>query len=310
MANVIELVKKAIPLLDKIYKAGAKTSVLDGDISLTRAGANANEILIPKMTLDGLSDYGRDGSGYDSGATKLEYEAKKFNYDRGQKFAVDAMDDEESVGVAFGQLSGEFIRTKVIPEVDAFRFSIYHSKAGTTKSEDIANGKAAITALRTASNVMDEGEVDEENRILFITPTLRGMIEDLDTTASKLVLGRFSQIISVPQSRLFTDVELSKHGFKAKATSKNINFIVVQKQAILQYQKHLVNKTISPELNKTSDDWLFFFRAYQLCEAYDNKVNGIYASVSTTASTVDTTKEGATAVIAAAEAAASQTSGK
>ena len=296
MANVIELVKKAIPLLDKIYKAGAKTSVLDGDISLTRAGANANSILIPKMTLDGLSDYGRNGSGYDTGSTKLEFEEKKFNYDRGQKFAVDAMDNEETVGLAFGQLAAEFVRTKVIPEVDTFRLSTYASKAGNTKEEDIANGKAVVTALRTVSNVMDENEVDAENRILFITPTLQGMIEDLDTTASKQVLGKFSQIISVPQSRMFTDIELAKHGFKAKATSKNINFIVVQKQAILQYMKHLVNKTISPEINQTSDDWLFFFRAYQLCEAYDNKLKGIYASVSTTASTVDTTKEGATAI--------------
>ena len=301
MANVIELVKKAIPLLDKIYKAGAKTSVLDGDISLTKAGANANEILIPKMTLDGLSDYGRDGSGYDSGSTKIEYEAKKFNYDRGQKFAVDSMDEEESVGIAFGQLSGEFLRTKVVPEVDAFRFSTYASKAGTSKSEDISTGKNVVTALRTAVNTMDEGEVDEENRILFITPTFKGMIEDLDTTASKQVLGRFSQIISVPQSRMFTNIVLAKHGFKANTDSKNINFIVVQKQAILQYMKHLVNKTISPELNQTSDDWLFFFRAYQLCEAYDNKLKGIYASVSTTASTVDTTKEGVTAATTTTE---------
>ena len=294
MANVIELVKKTIPLLDKIYKAGAKTSILDGDISLTKAGANANSILIPKMTLDGLSDYGRDGSGYDNGATKLEFQEKKFNYDRGQKFAVDAMDNEETVGLAFGQLSGEFVRTKVVPEVDAFRFSTYHSKAGNKKTESITTGKGVVESLRAAANAMDEKEVDAENRILFITPTLKGLIEDLDTTASKLVLNRFSTIIAVPQSRMFTDIELAKHGYKAKTTSKNINFMVIQKQAILQYVKHLVNKTISPQLNQTSDDWLFFFRSYQLCEALDNKLDGIYASVSSAASTVNTTTEGVT----------------
>ncbi len=294
MANVITLVKKTIPLLDKIYKAGAKTAILDGDISLTKAGANANSILVPKMTLDGLSDYGRNGSGYDNGSTKLEFEEKKFNYDRGQKFAVDAMDNEETVGLAFGQLSGEFIRTKVVPEVDAFRFSTYHSKAGNKKTEGITTGKAVVEALRAAANTMDEKEVDSENRILFITPTLKGLVEDLDTTASKLVLNRFSSIIQVPQTRMFTGVELAKHGFKAGTDSKNINFMVIQKQAILQYVKHLVNKTISPQLNQTSDDWLFFFRSYQLCEALDNKLDGIYVSVSSTAATVDTTKEGVT----------------
>lgn len=294
MANVITYVKKTIPLLDKVYKAGAKTSILDGDISLTKAGANANSILIPKMTLDGLSDYGRNGSGYDNGSTKLEFQEKKFNYDRGQKFAVDAMDDEETVGLAFGQLSGEFVRTKVVPEVDAFRFSTYHSKAANKKTEVLSTGKAVVEALRAAANTMDEKEVDTENRILFITPTLKGLIEDLDTTASKLVLNRFSTIIPVPQSRMFTDIELAKHGYKSKSSSKNINFIAIQKQAILQYVKHLVNKHISPELNQTSDDWLFFFRSYQLCEALDNKLNGIYASVSSAPSTVNTTTEGVT----------------
>lgn len=294
MANVITYVKKTIPLLDKVYKAGAKTSILDGDISLTKAGANANSILIPKMTLDGLSDYGRNGSGYDNGSTKLEFQEKKFNYDRGQKFAVDAMDDEETVGLAFGQLSGEFVRTKVVPEVDAFRFSTYHSKAANKKTEVLSTGKAVVEALRAAANTMDEKEVDTENRILFITPTLKGLIEDLDTTASKLVLNRFSAIISVPQSRMFTDIELAKHGYKSKSSSKNINFMAIQKQAILQYVKHLVNKHISPELNQTSDDWLFFFRSYQLCEALDNKLNGIYASVSSASSTVNTTTEGVT----------------
>lgn len=294
MANVITYVKKTIPLLDKVYKAGAKTSILDGDISLTKAGANANSILIPKMTLDGLSDYGRNGSGYDNGSTKLEFQEKKFNYDRGQKFAVDAMDDEETVGLAFGQLSGEFVRTKVVPEVDAFRFSTYHSKAANKKTEVLSTGKAVVEALRAAANTMDEKEVDTENRILFITPTLKGLIEDLDTTASKLVLNRFSTIIPVPQSRMFTDIELAKHGYKSKSSSKNINFMAIQKQAILQYVKHLVNKHISPELNQTSDDWLFFFRSYQLCEALDNKLNGIYASVSSAPSTVNTTTEGVT----------------
>lgn len=55
---------------------------------------------------------------------------------------------------------------------------------------------------------MDEDEVDPENRILFITPTLRGTISDLDTTKSKEVLSKFSNIIEVPQSRMYTKIEL------------------------------------------------------------------------------------------------------
>ena len=52
--------------------------------------------------------------------------------------------------------------------------------------------------------------------------------------------------------------------------------MVIEKSAVLQYPKHIVNKVISPELNQESDKWLFFFREYGLADVYDNKVAGIY----------------------------------
>ena len=118
MANAITKFKKYIDKLDEVYKQSSKTAILDGDISLVSAGANANEIVIPKLQMDGLADYSRN-SGYVSGDVTLTNETVQFNYDRGRKFNVDAMDNEETAGVAFGKLSSEFIRSKVVPEVDA-----------------------------------------------------------------------------------------------------------------------------------------------------------------------------------------------
>lgn len=118
MGNSITKFKKYIDLLDEVYKNASKTSVLDGDSTLVRAGANANEIIVPKMSLDGLADYSRN-SGYVNGDVTLTNETVQFNYDRGRAFTVDAMDNEETAGVAFGKLSSEFLRTKVVPEVDA-----------------------------------------------------------------------------------------------------------------------------------------------------------------------------------------------
>ncbi len=63
---------------------------------------------------------------------------------------------------------------------------------------------------------------------------------------------------------------------------KNINFLVVERSAALQYQKHVVNKIVSPEENQTSDGWKFFYRSYGLCDVYDNKTKGIYLHKSTT----------------------------
>lgn len=286
MANSITLFKKYVDLLDEVYKNASKTAVLDSDSSLMRQGANANEIIIPKISMDGLADYSRNG-GYVNGNVTLTNETVTFNYDRGRKFTVDAMDNEESAGLAFGKLSSEFIRTKVVPEMDAFRFATYAGLSGISKisaGATLADGNAVIKALRAATDKMDEDEVPTENRILFITPTLHGMIQDLDTTKSKEVLSRFSSAVLVPQSRFYTAIDLKdgsttgeEAGGFAKATAgKDINFMVIHKPALLQYTKHVVNKIISPEANQDSDGWMFFYRAYGLADAYDNKLAGIY----------------------------------
>ena len=46
------------------------------------------------------------------------------------------MDNEETAGVAYGRLSGEFLRSYVVPEIDAVRFAKYASEAGTHPADD------------------------------------------------------------------------------------------------------------------------------------------------------------------------------
>ena len=284
MANAITKFKKYIDLLDEVYKVNSKTSVLDGDSTLVRAGANADEIVIPKMTLDGLADYSRN-SGYVNGDVTLTNETVKFNYDRGRAFTVDAMDNEETAGVAFGKLSSEFIRTKVVPEVDAFRLATYAGISGISSATGtLASGNDALTALVTAMSKMDDDEVSEEGRVLFITPTLYNLILNADTYKSKEIMSRFSSVVTVPQSRFYTAIELADGttggetagGFTKAEDAKDINFMIIQKGAILQYPKHVVNKVVSPEENQTSDGWKFFYRSYGLADVYENKVAGIY----------------------------------
>lgn len=285
MANSITLFKKYIDLLDEVYKNAAKTAGLDSDASLARQGANTNEIIIPKISMDGLADYSRNG-GYVSGDVTLTNETVKFNYDRGRAFTVDAMDDEETAGIAFGKLASEFIRTKVVPELDAFRFASYAGITGISKATaaTLSTGADVITALRAATNKMDEDEVPMEGRYLYITPTLDGMIQDLDTTKSREVMSRFAGKVLVPQTRFYTAIDLKDGttegeeagGFAKATTGKDINFMVFHKPALLQYTKHTVTKVVSPADNQTSDGWKFFYRSYGLVDAYENKVAGIY----------------------------------
>ena len=284
MANSIVLAKVYTNLLDEVYQQSALTAVLESDATLARQGANANEIIIPKLSMDGLADYSRN-SGYVDGNVTLNWETVKFNYERGRAFTVDDMDNEETQNIAFGRLAGEFIRTKVVPELDAFRFATYASTVGAgTATGALATGADVIAALRTATSAMDEAEVPMEDRHLFITPTLLGLVQDMDTTKSREVLSRFASITPVPQTRFYSAIELldgktggeEKGGFKKASGATELNFEIIHKPATLQFTKHAVPKIIAPAQNPDADAWKYGYRNYGLCDVYENKAAGIY----------------------------------
>lgn len=286
MANVIELAKKFIPMLDEVYKLSSLTAVLDGAAELAQQGANANELIIPKLDMQGLGDYNRN-SGYVSGDVTLTNETVKCNFDRGRMFTVDYLDNLESAGIAFGRLSGEFIRTKVVPELDAFRFATYASVSGISKvtaGATLADGAAVVAALRSAVSEMDEDEVPQTERYLFITPTLLGMVQDMDTTKSREVMQNFAGTVKVPQTRFYTAIEQldgttggeEAGGYKKGTGAANINFMIIHKAAVIQFQKHIAPKIISPEQNQMADAYKFGYRNVGIADVYENKVAGIY----------------------------------
>lgn len=297
MPNAITLAKQFVPLLDEVYKNASLTSDLDGAAELARQGANANELIIPMLSMQGLGDYSRN-SGYVDGDVTLTNETVKCNYDRGRMFTVDVMDNLETAGIAFGRLAGEFVRTKVTPELDAFRFAAYAGKTGISKvstGATLTDGSAVLKAIRAANDKMDEDEVPQEGRYLYITPTLLGMVQDLDTTKSREVLGNFAKLTKVPQTRFYTAVELKSGkvvttgegnsatttdetaGGYAKATAaKDINFMIIHRSAVIQFSKHIAPKIITPEANQDADAYKFGYRHVSIADVYANKLAGIY----------------------------------
>lgn len=286
MANTIELAMRYVPLLDEVYKNASLTAVLDGDNSLAQQGANANELIIPKMSMDGLGEYSRAG-GYVAGDVSITNETVRCNFDRGRRFTVDAMDNMETAGIAFGRLSGEFLRTRVVPEVDAFRFASYCKAAGSEgcTTETLTTGEQVIAAIRRMTTKMDEAEVPADSRYLFITPTLLGLVQDLDTNKSREVLSNFAAVVKVPQSRFYTAIQQlsgkdaeSEGGYRKANGAAEINILVVQKGALIQFEKHVAPKIIEPANNPDSDGYLFGYRMVAIADAYENKLAGIEVS--------------------------------
>lgn len=284
MANNIATFKKYIDELDDVYQYASKTAVLEANALLIKPGVNAGEFVIPKIMMDGLGDYSR-AKGYVEGDVELTNETVKCDFDRGRSFTVDAMDNEETAGIAFGLLASEFIRTKVTPELDAYRFAKYALKAGTKKAAALADGEAVMQAITAAIGTLDDAEVPEEGRYLFLTPAHFNAIHSLDTTKSRELLATFEKrIIKVPQARFYTAIDQrdgrgsgeEKGGYKKNTSAKDVNFMIIHKSALIQFSKHTVTKIITPEENQKSDGWMFHYRSYGIADVYENKKNGIY----------------------------------
>ena len=301
MANSIALAQTYLPLLDEVYKASSKTAVLDAtQVEIV----NGNTIKVFKTSMDGLGNYNRN-TGFANGDVTGTWETMTLSKDRGRSFIVDRMDNEETVGMAFGTLAGEFIRTKVAPEIDAYTFA---KIAGTTgilsANADVTVGTTDVPSLiDTAEMQMNEEEVPGEGRILFISETAyAGLRAKIVRTVQNDVTGinkdvetyNGMRVIRVPQSRFYTAITLydgttsgqTTGGYVGTATTGyKINFMIVHPSAVNKVVKHVLPRIFTPEQYQNADAWKFDYRIYHDTFVYDNKVKGIYMHRGSTALT-------------------------
>ncbi len=277
MNNIITA-EKFLPIVDRLYKKASLTSVLDSTTIPDFSGVNTVKVM--KVATTGLGDYSKQ-NGYAKGNVSLSWEAMTLTEDRSAELEVDRMDDEEALGMAFGAATKIFMDESVAPEIDAYRFSKYAKTEGIRSATGtLADGGAVISAVRGATTSFDEDEIPAEDRLLFITPTLYGSVQDLDTTKSREVFKRFAAIIEVPQTRFYTDIILNSGadawGYTKGEGAKDINFLAVSKSAVVQAVKLALPKIFDPDTNQNKDAWKLQYRHYHDCFVMDNKVKGLY----------------------------------
>ena len=302
MANDIKLVTKYLPLLDEVYKENAKSAILDADASMVRETEDANVVKINKVDMDGLGNYSKT-DGYPVGSINSDWETWTFSNDRGRRFNLDKMDNLENLGMAFLGMTGQFLRTKVIPEKDAYTFATIASATGVTnKSEDLTSNSVK-TSFEASIAALGEKEVDEGNMVIFCTPTVKGKLESELTrtlpsgeTEYGQKLNYFNDIplIAVPQTRFYTAIDLldgkssgeTAGGYKKHAVSSasgdvagaNINYIIMDRAAAVGIQKNAVTQIFAPEVNQLHDGWTFNYRFYYDTFTFENKTGGIIVS--------------------------------
>lgn len=300
-ANSISLVTKALPILDEVYKANAKTAILDAANDRVRfIGANAVQLY--KTSLDGLGDYNRN-TGFVTGSATGTWETLTLAKDRGRSFQIDVMDNDETLGMAFGTLAGEFVRTQVVPEVDAYTFAKISGTANIDGANaDITVGTTDVPGLiSVAEQSMGDNEVPEEGRILFISEKayaglkakITRYVANSDRGINTIVeMYDDMRVIKVPQGRFNTAITMydgtsagqTAGGYVVpSSTSYKINFMIVHPSAIVKVMKHVVPRIFSPEQNLDADGWRLNYRAYYDCFVEANKVKGIYLHRASTA---------------------------
>lgn len=295
--NSIALAQKYLPILDEIYKEGSKTSILDtAEYNVRWIGAQTIQLFNSASV--GLANYSRN-AGYQVGDVTQAWENYVLSVDRGRSFSIDVMDNDETLGMAFGSLMGEFERVHVVPEVDAYRLSKYaglvKSGAKTAATDPTSSGVNIASQIDEGMAYMDELEVPHEGRICFISPKA---YENLKANVSRYTLNLEKDInnniemyndlrlVKVPQARFATVCTLNAPTTSAGTggftlSGNNSNFLIVDPRATMQVIKHLVPRVFSPEVNQEANAWKFDYRVYHDCFVQDQKLDGLYLGLGT-----------------------------
>lgn len=279
--------------LDKIIEAAPKTSFLNLNSNLIGPLNGAGEVEIPKMTIDGLADYDRQ-NGFTSGGMDIEWETHKLEFDRGREFTVDYLDDEEREMIASSNAMAEFERTKVVPEMDAIRFSRLAENAGQTVAETYEDPTKALDAVLTFEEyIQDMGKSLSEVRLCLTggMKTLLRKSQPWRLGQGEAPNGNFDtfdemRLDVIPGNRFYTAIDLldgkstdeATGGYKVAADGAAINFIGLTPDAAEAIQKHQKLRYFSPDENQKADAHLWQYRLFHDLIVLDNKKPLIYCS--------------------------------
>lgn len=303
MSNTIGYASVFQQQLDQQMLALLTSSWMELNSGLVRY-SGGNTVKIPKIAIQGLGDYDR-ASGFKSGNVTLSWEDHTFSQDRARTFSIDSQDvDESNFSLSAGMVMGEFQRTKVAPEIDAYRYSkIATVSIAASKAEGGYTAAKATILAKLKSHIAIVQDIIGENEPLVITistpvasilDTADG-IEKITSTielktgeaSSKVKTFDGSPLIKVPSARMktaftFYDGETSGQeagGFVAASGAKKINWIISARKSAIGVTKAEKPRIFDPATNQSADAWKIDYRRYHDLFIPDNAKDGLYVCV-------------------------------
>lgn len=303
--NTLALAEKMTGELDKAVVQKAVTGLF-ADNAMRAKFVGAATVLIPNMDFYGLGDYDRD-NGFAQGSITVANESYELTMDRGRTFQLDAQDcDETGIPSLAGQVMGEFVRTKVVPEMDAYCLSKLAKVATDAKQTPTAttlvNKSYAIFTEATNAALSNMGY--DEEFVAFVNPAFYADLMSTTEVTRAITVQNFKKgeidfkvkaingvpVFPVSDSRMkdtytFYDGVTSSGtdqrpgGFVPGASAKDVGLLVVPKRAASLVKKTEKIRVFSPDVNQTHDAWKFDYRLYYDIFVRKSMESGIYAYV-------------------------------
>lgn len=272
------------------------------DNNLRAKFVGGKTVLIPEMSFSGLGNYDRD-TGFVSGTVSVTAEPYTLSMDRGRSFQLDREDNDET-GIAdlAGQVMGEFVRTQVVPEIDAYVLSKLGGYAATQEQtvEGTPKTDAYAMLMDAIGKVQNEVGYDEE-LVAFVDGAMWSALQNSADISRVLVTNSFKKgamstevkslngvaILPTPDSRMKTAYTFKDGvsdgqvdgGFAPAESASNIGLLVMPKRAASLVKKTEKVRAFDPAHNLQADAWKFDYRVYYDLFIRNSMEKAIYAYV-------------------------------
>lgn len=261
----------------------------------------AKKIKIPFITVSGYKDHSRNG-GFNRGTVENQFMEKELEFDRDVEFFVDAMDvDETNQALSAANITNTFEHEKAIPETDAYRLSKLYTDfnaLGETATQDELTAATILEKFDTLMEEMDEAEVPEDGRILYVTPSIYTIFKQAEKITRMLEVTRDTavnrhvralddvKIKRIPSGRMKTAYDFTE-GFTPASTAKQMNMILVHPSAVIAADKHAYINLWAPGSHTQGDGYLYQNRKYGDLFVLNTRSDGIKINLSPSASESD-----------------------
>ena len=280
--NSIATVNKYTSELDKMYVQKAKTGFL-ADNALAAEFVGAKTVIMPDIEFVGLADYDRDG-GFNKAKTTIAQTSYTLSKDRGRSLQIDRMEmDESGVANLAGLVLGEYVRTQVVPECDAYCLSKLSKIASDNGNSSAYSAGGEVSAMLETINAVNDASGFDEELVAFVNPVMyNALMTSPELTRSITVDHNFKQgevnlevkklngvaIIPVSDGRMKTEFNFDSGtsetagGFTVADTAQDIYCLVMPRNAASLVRKTEKMRIWTPDTNIDADAYKFDYRIY------------------------------------------------